>query len=221
MEIIEIDSMQTDNQDDSDSETDFECMFKEKAPEDSTFYFKRIDLLFSRATSNTEATRSSLNTHTEATRTDAMYLAGSIADEATKTDIDGSADRRDGADDNANNADNFDTVIRHDCTVTFVFNFDKILDLSCTLYVENISGIESGLLNRMLVSIGLCALPWYWMGFGTKRIVIEEEVRELLVSKDLQCVQRAKYFTLPCVMSFLSCSIAISSRLQRLCDIQW
>ena len=99
--------------DGNDSETDFECLFKEKDPEESVFYFKRIDVLR-------------------------------------------------------------DTEI---CNVTFTFNFDNTVDLSCSLIVaENLSSIEPDILGRMFLSIGLCALPWYWMGFASRRIVIEESV---------------------------------------------
>lgn len=98
---------------DTDSETDFECLFKEKNPEESVFYFKRIDV-------------------------------------------------------------QRDTEI---CSVTFTFNFDNTVDLSCSLIIaENLSIIEPEILSRMFLAIGLCALPWYWMGFASRRIVVEESV---------------------------------------------
>ena len=99
---------------DSDSETDFECLFKEKNPEDSVFYFRQINVEF------------------------------------------------------------IDEV----CEVTYTFNFDNEFDLSCSLIVRNVSHIESVAFKRMILSIGLCALPWYWMGFASKRIVIDESVRQ-------------------------------------------
>lgn len=115
--------MQVSDTVDSDSETDFECMFKEKVPEESSFYFKRIDVQFT-----------------------------------TEGEEEKEGDKK--------------------CVVTYVFNFDNTLELSCTLIIaQDVSAIEPMLLNRMFVSIGLCALPWYWMGFATNRIVIEEEVR--------------------------------------------
>jgi hypothetical protein len=98
---------------DAESETEFECLFKEKNPEESVFYFKRIDV-------------------------------------------------------------QRDTGI---CNVTFTFNFDNTVDLSCSLIIaENLSNIELEILDRMFLAIGLCALPWYWMGFASRRIVIEESV---------------------------------------------
>ena len=61
--------------------------------------------------------------------------------------------------------------------VKFSFSFDNTVDLSCTMTVaEDLTVIEPVILNRMLTAIGLCALPWYWMGFASKRIVIEETV---------------------------------------------
>jgi hypothetical protein len=103
----------TDADSDIETETDFECLFKEKNPEESVFYFKRIDV------------------------------------------------RR-------------DTGISD---VTFTFNFDNIVDLSCSLIIaEDLSNIEPEILGRMFLAIGLCALPWYWMGFASRRIVIEESV---------------------------------------------
>jgi hypothetical protein len=103
----------TDADSDTESQTDFECLFKEKNPEESVFYFKRIDV------------------------------------------------RR-------------DTGISN---VTFTFNFDNTVDLSCSLIIaEDLSNIEPEILGRMFLAIGLCALPWYWMGFASRRIVIEEWV---------------------------------------------
>ena len=103
----------TDAESDDESETDFESLFKEKNPEESVFYFKRIDV-----------------------------------------------ERDMGI-----------------CNVTFTFNFDNTIDLSCTLTIaEDLSNIDSETLARMFLSIGLCALPWYWMGFASRRIVIEESV---------------------------------------------
>lgn len=106
--------LDTDNRDDSDNETDFEFMFKEKNPEDSVFYFRQIE----------------------------VHYTAEI------------------------------------CEVTYKFNFDNTIDLSCTLIVEKVSDIERGAFRRMILSIGLCALPWYWMGFASKQIVVEESVRK-------------------------------------------
>lgn len=101
----------------SESENDFDSLFKEKNPEESVFFFKRI-----------------------------------------------SVDRAD-----------------HLCEVTFTFNIDDSVDLSCSLTItEDLSRVSPDILERMVLAIGLCALPWYWMGFGTRRIVIEKSVRDKL-----------------------------------------
>ena len=109
-----VDMNDSDNSDDSDGDNDFGFLFKEKNPEDSVFYFQRIDVNYSAEV----------------------------------------------------------------CTVTYNFNFDNTIDLSCTLIVENVSNIDERTFKRMLLSIGLCALPWYWMGFASKRILVEESVRQ-------------------------------------------
>lgn len=101
----------------SESENDFESLFKESNPEESDFYFRRISV---------------------------------------------------------HNAD-------HVCEVTYTFNVDNSIDLSCSLTItEDLSCISPVILERTLLAIGLCALPWYWMGFGTRRIIIEESVRDKL-----------------------------------------
>jgi hypothetical protein len=102
---------------DSESENDFESLFKESNPEESVFYFRRICV---------------------------------------------------------HNAD-------HVYEVTYTFNIDNSVDLSCSLTItEDLSCISPVIFERMLLAIGLCALPWYWMGFGTRRIIIEESVRDKL-----------------------------------------
>ena len=69
----------------------------------------------------------------------------------------------------------------HVCEVTYTFNIDNSVDLSCSLTItEDLSCISPVILERTLLAIGLCALPWYWMGFGTRRIIIEESVRDKL-----------------------------------------
>ena len=110
----ECDKNDSNNGDDSDGDNDFGFLFKEKNPEDSVFYFRRIDV-------------------------------------------------------------NYTAEV---CTVTFKFNFDNTIDLSCALIVQNVSNIDERLFERMLLSIGLCALPWSWMGFASKRIFVEESVRQ-------------------------------------------
>ena len=103
--------------DESESENDFESLFKESNPEESVFYLRRISV---------------------------------------------------------HNAD-------HVCEVTYTFNVDNSFDLSCSLTItEDLSCISPVILERTLLAIGLCALPWYWMGFGTRRIIIEESVRDKL-----------------------------------------
>ena len=98
---------------DTDSETDFESLFKEKLAEDSTFYFHGIDL---------------------------QLLASSSV-------------------------------------VKYSFSFENTVDLSCSMTItEDLTVIEPEILDKMLLAIGLCALPWYWMGFASQRIVIEESV---------------------------------------------
>ena len=65
--------------------------------------------------------------------------------------------------------------------VTYTFNVDDSIDLSCSLTIaEDLSSIPLDIIERMLLAIGLCALPWYWMGFSTRRIVIEKSVRNVL-----------------------------------------
>lgn len=68
--------------------------------------------------------------------------------------------------------------------VKFSFSFDNTVDLFCTMTIaEDLTVIEPVLLDRMLIAIGLCALPWYWMGFASKRIVIEETVTTAYLSE--------------------------------------
>ena len=38
---------------------------------------------------------------------------------------------------------------------------------------------------RMILSIGLCILPWYWMGFACKSIVLEEDATRGLMNDDM------------------------------------
>ena len=38
---------------------------------------------------------------------------------------------------------------------------------------------------RMILSIGLCILPWYWMGFACRSIVLEKEATRGLMNEDM------------------------------------
>lgn len=152
-----VDMNDSDNSDDSDGDNDFGFLFKEKNPEDSVFYFQRIDVNYSAEV----------------------------------------------------------------CTVTYNFNFDNTIDLSCTLIVENVSNIDERTFKRMLLSIGLCALPWYWMGFASKRILVEESVRQNLFDFTLQ-LQRtkvSKFKSSPLLFLYgkFQCYIASFSSLSHAC----
>lgn len=96
-----------------------------------------------------------------------------------------------------------------DCSreVTYTFNVDDSVDLSCSLTIaEDLSSIPPDIIERMLLAIGLCALPWYWMGFGTRRIVVEKSVRNKLsmtfITHYTQSIRRGTYIkVIPCIGS--------------------
>jgi hypothetical protein len=67
--------------------------------------------------------------------------------------------------------------------VSYVFNFSgNSIDLRCRLIVGTSIPDE---LYILLLLIGLCMLPWYWMGFATKRIIINSSLTRGLLTPDL------------------------------------
>jgi len=114
------------------------------------FYFKRIDRIYGKYIDNKDKENTNYNGHDD--------KDGNNIDDNNNTD---------------NNNDNERTT--SNCEVNFIFNYDNTLELSCKTIVDT-SNIDELILNRLLIAIGLCSLPWYWMGFGCKRIVVDENI---------------------------------------------
>ncbi len=68
-----------------------------------------------------------------------------------------------------------------DCTVEYMFNFNNKVDLTSQLRFRAPRTTSVEQLASNILAIGLCMLPWYWMGFATPRIVIEPSALQLQV----------------------------------------
>ena len=69
---------------------------------------------------------------------------------------------------------------------TFTFNFHGKVDLRCTTTFAAAPTAGMPPVERLgahVLAIGLCMLPWYWMGFATPRIVVERQARILQVRR--------------------------------------
>ena len=57
--------------------------------------------------------------------------------------------------------------------ITFRYSHSNKRSLEASVLFE---GIVPDELDHLVFCIGMCILPWYWMGFGCRRIVIEKDV---------------------------------------------
>jgi hypothetical protein len=161
-------SNEVDTDSDTDNEIDFESLFKEKNQEDTVFYFKRIDRIYDKYIDNKDEENTNYN-----------------GDNGNSNNDNYNIDNNDNYNNNSNsnntsisndeNNESKRTTKNSNCEVNFIFNYNNTLELSCKTIVDT-SNIDEVILNRLLIAIGLCSLPWYWMGFGSKRIVVDENV---------------------------------------------
>lgn len=57
--------------------------------------------------------------------------------------------------------------------ITFNFNYAREVDIFSKVFIiGRIDSSTSRFLN-IIVSIGMCSMTWYWMGFATPRIILE------------------------------------------------
>ena len=61
-------------------------------------------------------------------------------------------------------------------TVIFKYSFSNETDFESLLHIDNLINYNH---LPILFCIGMCILPWYWMGFATKNIVIAIETHKL------------------------------------------
>eukprot|EP01039_Chlorochromonas_danica_P007995 gene7995-8817_t len=63
--------------------------------------------------------------------------------------------------------------------VDFVYRFCHDHKFTANLFIAN-AGVDLSLsIYRTLFSIGMTILPWYWMGFASKKVVISDAIAEL------------------------------------------
>lgn len=63
--------------------------------------------------------------------------------------------------------------------VDFVYRFCHDHKFTANLFIANV-GVDLSLsIYRTLFSIGMTILPWYWMGFASKKVVISDSIAEL------------------------------------------
>ena len=51
--------------------------------------------------------------------------------------------------------------------VCFEYSYNKKMTIVSSMVIDGV--IDEGRHHSLLLSIGMCILPWYWMGFATPR----------------------------------------------------
>ena len=142
--------------DDNDDESPLEYLFKPRNKENDIFYFKRIDIK-----------RVKID---EVLRLEAHYIY-SFANEVeirSKLILDRKV---------------FDVLVQE-----YMNNIDDNVNSNDdSFYINKVyDDLEkSPRFFRMIFSIGMCILPWYWMGFACKSIVLEEDATRGLMNDDM------------------------------------
>ena len=62
-----------------------------------------------------------------------------------------------------------DSAIHTSSKVCFEYSYNRKIPIMSYLIVPGIVQIENKQHFNVLISIGLCILPWYWMGYASKR----------------------------------------------------
>lgn len=60
--------------------------------------------------------------------------------------------------------------------VTYTFSYSNKSPMSTKVIFPGILRKENVPMYHAIFAVGMCVLPWYWMGFGCRDILIEESV---------------------------------------------